>query len=125
MVGDNMKNKKGFTLVELLAVLAVLSILLVIGTSSMARIIKKHKQDLYAEQIKSFEESAKDWGMKNASLLPADGSSLKLTLGTLKSAKFVKEGIKDPITGEVFEDINYVCIFNTNGTYLYTYNGEC
>ena len=117
--------KKGFTLVELLAILAILSILLIIGTSSMSKIIKKHKQDLYAEQVKSFEESAKDWGMKNTSLLPIEGDSLKLTLGTLKSAKYVKEGIKNPITGEIFEDTNYVCIFNTNGTYVYTYNGGC
>lgn len=117
--------KKGFTLVELLAILAILSILLIVGTSSMARIIRKHKQELYTEQTKSFEESAKDWGLKNINLLPAEGDSLKLTLATLKSSKFIKEGIKNPITGQMFVDTDYVCIFNTNGTYIYTYNGEC
>nr|MBP3258888.1 type II secretion system protein [Bacilli bacterium] len=117
--------KKGFTLVELLATLAVLSILLVIGTSSVAKIIKEHKQNLYNEQIESFEESAKLWSYKNTSLLPEDGSSLKITLGELETAKFVKSGIKNPLTGEYFGKDNYVCIFNNNESYTYEYNGGC
>ena len=117
--------KKGFTLVELLATLAILSLLLIVGTSSMAKIIKDNKQKLYNEQIKSFEEAAKNWSYKNTDLLPVEGNSLKLTLAILKNTKYINEAVKNPLTGEYFTDNNYVCIFNTNGIYTYTYNGAC
>ena len=117
--------KIGFTLVELLATIAVLSILLVIGTSSVAKVIKERKQTLYNEQIESFEESARLWSYKNTNLLPEDGNSLKLTLRELENAKFLKSGIKNPLTGEYFDKDEFVCIFNNNESYTYKYNGGC
>ena len=42
-IGDNMRDKKGFTLVELLAVIVILGIIMVIATTSVIKNIKESK----------------------------------------------------------------------------------
>ncbi len=117
--------KKGFTLVEVMGVLLVLSIMFLIGTSSVTKIIKENKQKLYNEQVNSFIESAETWALGNASSLPEVGSSIKLTLKTLIDENFIKKGIKNPVTNEPFSNDEYICIFNINGNYVYKFNDEC
>ena len=45
MIGDDMKNKNGFTLVELLAVIAILGILMVFAVPELLSQLKKSKGD--------------------------------------------------------------------------------
>ena len=45
MIGDDMKNKNGFTLVELLAVIAILGILMVFAVPELLSQLKKSKED--------------------------------------------------------------------------------
>lgn len=117
--------KKGFTLIELMGVLLVLSIMFLIGISSITKIIKENRQKLYNEQINSFIESASVWAMAHTNELPDPDHHIRLTLRDLIDDKLVKKGITNPITKEPFDENDYVCIFNVNGTYLYKYNDEC
>ena len=41
MIGESMKNRKGFTLVELLAVIAILAILVIIALPNVLNMYKK------------------------------------------------------------------------------------
>lgn len=117
--------KKGFTLVELMAILVILSVLLLIGTSSVSKIVKENRQKLYQEQIEAFKDAAMVWSYANTNLLPTDSNSYKITLETLKNDNLIKSNIVNPVTKEVFSYNDWICIFNINGSYIYEYNGEC
>ena len=53
-----MKNKKGFTLVELLAVVALLAVLAAVVTPAISSISKKSKEKMYRAKVKMIEEAA-------------------------------------------------------------------
>ena len=54
-----LKNKKGFTLVELLAVIVVLAIIMVIATQQVNKTIKTSRARSYADSVLSIKKSAK------------------------------------------------------------------
>ena len=49
--------KKGFTLVELLAVIAILGILLTVSGTAVFAVLNSSKEKLLAEQIKGLEDA--------------------------------------------------------------------
>ncbi len=57
-----MKNNKGFTLVELLAVIVILAILITIAVPSTIAISNKLKENMYCKKIDSIEVAAKLYG---------------------------------------------------------------
>ena len=54
-----MKNKKGFTLVEILAVIIILGIIMVIAIPAVSRYILKSNKSVYASNISAYVESAR------------------------------------------------------------------
>lgn len=56
-----MNNKKGFTLVELLAVIVILGVLTAIAVPSVLGISKKIKSNMYDSKIKTIEVAAELW----------------------------------------------------------------
>ncbi len=54
-----LKNKKGFTLVELLAVIVVLAIIMVIATTQINNVIKKSRGDSFYDSVVMIEKNAK------------------------------------------------------------------
>lgn len=64
-----MINRKGFTLVELLAVLVVLAVISMIAFPIVNDIIDSSESEAYEQQIKTFEKAAKNWIIDNGSLL--------------------------------------------------------
>ncbi len=57
-----MNKKKGFTLVELLAVIIILSIVVVIAVSAVGGISKRIQQNMYEKKITMLEEAAVQYG---------------------------------------------------------------
>ena len=53
-----MKNNKGFTLVELLAVIVVLAIIMVIATTQVNNTIKKSRRDAFIQTVQTIEKAA-------------------------------------------------------------------
>lgn len=60
-----MKNRKGFTLIEILAVIAILSILISAVSISVIEIRKKMNNRLYNTKISLIESAAILWGEDN------------------------------------------------------------
>lgn len=57
-----MKNKKGFTLVELLAVIVILALLVAIAVPSTISISNRLKKNMYCSKIDSIENAAQLYG---------------------------------------------------------------
>ncbi len=64
----NMNQKKGFTLVELLAVLVVLAIVITVASSSVYRLVNRAKADTASEMRNSLKEAALNYVMGNIHL---------------------------------------------------------
>ena len=73
-------NKKGFTLVELLATIIVLGLLTLLASTSVTKVLKESKGDLYTTQIKLVKSAAEAWGAENIDKLPNSGDCKYLTI---------------------------------------------
>lgn len=101
-------NKKGFTLVELLAVIVILTALALITTTSITKILKDSKEDLYNTQIIALKSTVENWGSDNLDKLPEVDTCSYLTLKDLKEEGLMNYSIKDPRTNEEFpEDFKF------------------
>lgn len=97
-------NRKGFTLVELLAVIVVLALLVLIVSTSVTRIIKNSREDMYESQLVSIEKSAKIWGAENIDILPENGECKYITLGYLKQTGLLDSKVIDSRNNSSFND---------------------
>ena len=113
-------KKKGFTLVELLAVIFMLSLILVIAVPSVNRYIKQSKEKAYNTQISTIIEAAQAYASANSGLLPRkEEFVVKITLGQLKSSGLIKEEVKNPNDDKYFDDALTIEIKKKGETYTY------
>ena len=113
-------NKKAFTLVELLAVIVILSLLILIAVTTASSQFKNSKDSLYETQLTNIKLSAEMWGSDNKVLLNSIDDCVSLTLGYLKNAGYVDKNIKNTYNSEEFEDDEiFVNITKETNTYKY------
>ena len=113
-------NKKGFALIELLAVFAILAILLTIVVASVTNIISSSKDNLHDQQANQIENAARMWYLESGKDL-ADGESCKISVSDIVSKGYIEgNDVIDPKTSESM--IGYVEIKFKNNQYTYTYN---
>lgn len=113
-----MKNKKGFTLIEIMAVIIILSIIALIVVPLVTGSIKSSKDKLYDTQIENIKSAAKSY-MINLDLDDTQNKML-VTIEELKKLGLVDKDIKDPRTGEEFNKCLTVEV-TKNGN-IYDYN---
>lgn len=95
-------NKKGFTLVELLAVIIILSALALLASTSVTNVVRNSKSDLYNSQINLIKSAAEAWGADNINKLPSEGTCKYLTLSNLQGYGLVEPSIINPKTNQEF-----------------------
>lgn len=111
--------KRGFTLVELLAVIVILGIIAMITIPNFNSIFKSASKKLSEEQISSIEGIARTWGVMNTNKL---GECYILTLSELKSSGLLENiSIIDPETSEELNDCVKISYDASNNQYDYTY----
>lgn len=97
--------KKGFTLVELIATLVILSIIALIVTPNILVSIREYKLQVYDTNIKAIEGASKNWATDNIELLPeTDAESLLISIEELVDGSYIDEKVKDPINKGSFDD---------------------
>ncbi len=114
-----MKNK-GFTLVEMIAVIVVLSIIITITIPIVVNRIESSKQKLYDVQIKEIERAAESWAgdLKYLDSLPDQvGDSITLNLADLKIAGLLKIDIVNPLTNKSFPNDMIITIKKLQNQY--------
>lgn len=83
--------KKGFTLLELMAVIIVLAIIFSITTPIVLDLIDSSRSSLKEEQIAAIEKAARLWGIRNLSVdgdtIVYDGSEINfVSISTLQDS---------------------------------------
>lgn len=122
--GQRVSNLKkiisGFTLVELLGVIVLLSILGVIAVSTIDKNIKQGRVKTCKTQEKNIVEGAKTYIIDNPNYTG------NLTIGTLKSLGYINEDLINPMTDNPYNDSSYVSVSYSSNKYTYvvTYVGE-
>jgi prepilin-type N-terminal cleavage/methylation domain-containing protein len=84
-------NKKGFTLVELLAVLVIIGIITGIATGSFSKIIDGIHEKMLETKIKSIKEGAIIWGQENRNTLIGCNEVTNLNCDNVLNTSCVKD----------------------------------
>lgn len=121
-------NRKGFTMVELIAMMTVLAILMAIAVPNISGILKSNKESIQVEDINKMIETAKRKLNNNEAAYPPkeEAGDIKkyctvITLNALNDNGDFTKGVND---GEYQGDKSYIVIKridNSNGTYTYEY----
>lgn len=115
-----MKNK-GFTILELLAVIVILAIIAVITVPNVVGVLNTAKDSLSEEQKLAIENAARAWGIKNLSLNDEDKPSREYI--TIK--EFQDDGAIERKTLANLKNIDIetagVCISYDNYQFVYKY----
>lgn len=95
-IGDGMK--KGFTLVELLAVITIIGVVALIVFPTIMDSIKKSRQNLYEIQIRDIEETGAKWAHDHMELLDANHlNTVAVSLESLITSEYLqKSNLQDP-----------------------------
>lgn len=110
-------NKKGFTLVELLAVIIILTLLALLTSTAVTKLVKDSKEKLSNAQLRLIESAAEAWGADNLAKLPETGSCGYLTLQDLKEYGFIDSNILDPNNSQLISDDLKIKITTTTSSY--------
>lgn len=86
-------NRRGFTLVELLAMMVVLSVLMVIAVPNISGIIKKNRESISIEDVNKMVRGAKTRFSTRAANYPGNNQCVVLTLNYVDLNDDFKSGV--------------------------------
>lgn len=117
-----MKNK-GFTLVELLAVVAILMLLISVITPKVMSQLNTSKDVTQKEQINTLIDITKIYTNQNTNKLPEEDHTSIITIEELKQSGLInKNEIIDPKTKEQITGCIRITIENNKYKYEYSKN---
>ena len=115
-----MKNKKGFTMIELLATVTILGILMTITIGYAMRLINKSKNDSMEQQAKLVTTAAESYFQAHREQLPRlVGQTTKIPISTLLETNYLKKEIKNA-KGESCMEKSFITAHKDSRT-KYTY----
>ena len=116
--------KKGFTLVELLAVLVVIGLVAGITIPVVDKIMVSGRKKAHDEQVKMVEKRAEDYVNTHISILGDEDLYVSVTT-LIDNGYFDQDELIDPITSEPMSGCVKVSYSETYGKYIYTYGNAC
>lgn len=127
-----MRNKKGFTLIELIAVVFILALILLIVVPIINDQLTKSKGNLNAEQTRQLETAARQWGLDNLIIngdKPSDKNGNEVSFVTIrelqKTGYLDDKSVVDAKTKEELDLATKICITYEDNQFVYEYGGAC
>ena len=115
-----MKNRKGFTMIELLATVTILGILMTVTIGYAMRLINKSKNDSMEQQAKLVTTAAESYFQAHREQLPRlVGQTTKIPISTLLETNYLKKEIKNA-KGESCMEKSFITAHKDSRT-KYTY----
>jgi competence protein ComGC len=124
-----MKNSKGFTLIELIALLGIIAIILLISAPSLINQIETTRNSNYNNFISDLCLASESYLNHNDNIDGIDnfkvaGDTITISAGDLMSNGYIKSNIKNPKTGNslntsdiikvtITNDMTYSCSLNS------------
>ena len=109
-------NKKGFTMLELLAVIIILSILMTIGYMAVSQYLGQAYDATYSDFEENIEAGAANYLIEHTGSIPNEGESIVIDVSKLICDGYVKE-LQDPMRDGQTCDLNsYVIVKRGNNT---------
>lgn len=113
------KSNKGFTLVELLAVVVVIAILLGVSIAAVTRFIDRAREEEKSSQEKTLTMAAENYLQENRGMLPKSiGETSIIMASVLKSNKYITEDLKNSKKESCMAN-SYVSVYKTKSKYVY------
>lgn len=120
-----MKNNKGFTMIELLAVVVILGILSGISIVSIQSVIAKARDKYYTSQEENMINAGRSYLEMNKQYLPKiSGQEVKVNFTDLRNGKYIDE-VVDYHKNKCDYASSYVRVFKYKDEYMYSANLEC
>ena len=122
-----MLDRRGFTLVELLAVITILGILMGVGIASVSWMLDRNREMFYDTAEKNIVTTAQAYFAGHRASLPTvPGQRRKLSLQTLENTGYFKKGdIVDYGKEECYLDESYVYVIKKGDDYQYYLHLKC
>ena len=119
-------KQRGFTLVELIAVVAILGLIALVVYPAVGSVIRNAREETYKDQVDVIIKAAKEWSVKNATKLSDDGSIYSLPVETLTTEGYItNDEVKDPRdSSKNLEGVVEIKYNSDTKSYEYTYNDE-
>src|SRR5574344_471705 len=118
--------KKGFTLIELIGVIVIISLLSLIIYPQVNTIIRNQKESLYNSQLKIVIDAAKNYVTSNSGSLDITSSGYLISISDLYNGGYIdKSNVINPKTGEAFNECIAVKYNSKDNQYNYQYNSDC
>ena len=124
IIGDSMK--RGFTLVELLAVLILLGVVSLIAIPSIGKILNRSREKARESTKNELIKAAKEYYADNIRELPDDGSHKCLSVSEIEESGYISnDDIIDPKTKKKLTGYIKIYFDNTYNQYTYEYVESC
>ena len=114
-------NKKGFTLVELLAVVVLLAVVTTLAVPAVIGISNNIKKNMLETKLDLIEESAKLYGQDNMSYINSYGGSITIDIEDLLDEGYLTKDKDDEEAGYIVNPVDNSSL-NSWDVYIYIKN---
>jgi len=90
------KNKRGFTLIEIIGIVTILSLMLLLAVPAITKTLKRNEQNKYDDYIDNLKLATESYIVGKLKEGVTIEDTYYVTLGDLIDAKYVQESVKNP-----------------------------